>query len=103
MRAENSALPCRDGCPIQVIRSPSSPKNLSRRNPHVFATLRWFGLGSPIVPVVQPSRSRMRKDVARGYGASSSVWRSLSSMRRDSRTALLSWHLTLWQPWKNGR
>jgi len=68
MRAENSALPCCDGCPIQVIRSPSSAKNLSRRNargvflyikdgrnPYVFATLRWFGLGGLIVPVVQPS------------------------------------------------
>jgi hypothetical protein len=27
--------------------------------------------------VVQPSQSRMRKDVTGGYGASSSVWRSL--------------------------
>jgi hypothetical protein len=47
------------------------------RNPDVFTTLRWFGLGSPIVPVVQPSQSHMRKDATRGYGASSSVWRSL--------------------------
>jgi len=45
--------------------------------PDVFATLRWFGLGSPIVPVVQPSQSHMRKDVTCGYRASSSVWRSL--------------------------
>src|SRR5260370_34469992 len=37
----------------------------------------WFGLGSPIVPVVQPSQSHMRKDVTGGYGAGSSVWRSL--------------------------
>jgi len=27
MRTENSAIPCRDGCPIQVIRSPPSAKN----------------------------------------------------------------------------
>ncbi len=27
--------------------------------------------------MVQPSQSRMRKDVTGGYGASSSVWRSL--------------------------
>ena len=40
-------------------------------------TRRWFGLGSSIVPVVQPSQSRMRKDVTGGYGASSSVWCSL--------------------------
>ncbi len=32
MRAENSAIPCGDGCPIQVIPSPSSAENLSRRN-----------------------------------------------------------------------
>jgi hypothetical protein len=32
------------------------------RNPDVFATLGWFGLGSPIVPVVQPSQSHRRKD-----------------------------------------
>jgi len=74
MRTENSAIPCRDGCSIQVIPSPSSAKNLSRgnaravypykgwRNPDVFATLRWFGLRSPIVPVMQPSQSHMRKD-----------------------------------------
>src|SRR5467141_4139770 len=31
-RTENSALPCRDGCPIQVIPSPASAKNLSRRS-----------------------------------------------------------------------
>ena len=31
-RTENSAIPCRDGCPIQVIPSRSSAKNLSRRN-----------------------------------------------------------------------
>src|SRR5216683_450454 len=31
------------------------------RNPDVFTTLRRFGLGSPIAPVVQPSQSRMRR------------------------------------------
>jgi len=30
MRTENSAIPCRDGCLIQVIPSPSTAKNLSR-------------------------------------------------------------------------
>src|SRR5258705_11418568 len=30
MRTENSAIPCRDGCLIQVIPSPSNAKNLSR-------------------------------------------------------------------------
>src|SRR6266404_8579162 len=30
MRTENSAIPCRDGCLIQVIPSPSDAKNLSR-------------------------------------------------------------------------
>ena len=33
MRTENSAVPCRDGCLIQVIPSPSNAKNLSRRAP----------------------------------------------------------------------
>src|SRR6267154_4929825 len=33
------------------------------RNADVFATLGCFGLGSPIVPVVQSSQSHMRKDV----------------------------------------
>src|SRR5258708_31314754 len=32
MRTEDSAIPCRDGCPIQVIPSSSSAKNLSRKN-----------------------------------------------------------------------
>jgi hypothetical protein len=54
------------------------------RNPDVFTTLRWFGLGSPIVPVVQPSQSHMRKDATRGYGASSSVWRSLPESKMCS-------------------
>ena len=76
MRTENSAIPCRDGCPIQVIPSPlerqeSLPEERPRgvpvykgwRNPDVLTTLRRFGLGSPIVPVVQPSQSHMRKDV----------------------------------------
>jgi hypothetical protein len=75
MRTGNSAIPCHDGCLIQVIPSPSNAKNLPpgnpsgipvymrMRNPDVFATLGWFGLGSPIVPVVQPSQSHMRKDV----------------------------------------
>jgi hypothetical protein len=30
MRTENSTIPSREGCPIQVIPSPSSAKNLSR-------------------------------------------------------------------------
>jgi hypothetical protein len=30
VRTENSAIPCRDGCLIQVIPSPSDAKNLSR-------------------------------------------------------------------------
>ena len=29
MRSENSAIPCRDGCPVQVIPSSSSAKNLA--------------------------------------------------------------------------
>jgi hypothetical protein len=33
MRTENSAIPCREGCLIQIIRSPSNAKNLSPGNP----------------------------------------------------------------------
>jgi hypothetical protein len=33
MRTENSAIPCRDAGPIQVIPSPSSAKNLSQGTP----------------------------------------------------------------------
>src|SRR5882724_10218092 len=76
MRIKNSAIPCRDGCLIQVIPSPSNAKNLSRgtRAAYLYIygyggtrtfsrTLRWFGLGSSFVAVVQPSQSHMRKDV----------------------------------------
>jgi hypothetical protein len=89
MRTEKSPIPYRDGCLVQVISSLSNAKNLSRgpravylyiegwRNPDVFTALRWFGLGSSFVPAVQPSQSRMRKDVTGSYGASSSVWCSL--------------------------
>jgi len=67
IRTENSAIPCRDDCPIQVLPHPPSAKILSRTTARpvylcIFATLRWFGLGSPIVPGVQPSQSHMRKD-----------------------------------------
>ena len=77
IRTENSAIPCRDRCPIGVIPSSPSAKILSRGNEPprgvpvyikdegtrtFFATLRWFGLGGLIVPVVQPSQSHMRKD-----------------------------------------
>jgi hypothetical protein len=33
LRTENGAIPCRDGCPIQVIPSPSSAENLSQEHP----------------------------------------------------------------------
>jgi len=33
VRTENSAIPCYDGCLIQVIPSPSNAKNLSAGNP----------------------------------------------------------------------
>src|SRR5258707_10355163 len=32
------------------------------RGTRTFSRRRWLGLGSPIVPVVQPSQSHMRKD-----------------------------------------
>src|SRR5258708_13397604 len=33
MRTKNRAIPCRDGCPIQVIPSPSRAKNLPEERP----------------------------------------------------------------------
>jgi len=74
MRTENSAIPCRNRCPIEVIlsspeRQDSLPGEPLRGVPVYIKEgsrtfLRpWFGLSSPIVPVVQPSQSRMRKDV----------------------------------------
>src|SRR5260370_34810674 len=33
MRTEDSAIPCRDGCPIQVIPSPARAKNLPEERP----------------------------------------------------------------------
>ena len=67
-------FPASDGFPVQVIftleRQKSLPGNprgipvyVGWRNPDVFATLGWFGLGSLVVPVVQPSQSYVRKDV----------------------------------------
>ena len=46
------------------------PVYIGWRNPDVFTTRRWFGSGSRIVPVVQPSQPRMRKDMTGGHGAS---------------------------------
>jgi hypothetical protein len=73
---KNSEIPYRDGCPIQVIpfaleRQESLPEQpravylyiLRMEEPGRFCDATWFGLGSPIVPVVQPSQSHMRKDV----------------------------------------
>ena len=39
MRTENSAIPCRDGCLIQVIPSPSNAKNLSRGTQAVYLSV----------------------------------------------------------------
>jgi len=72
---KNSAIPCRDDCLIQVISSPSNAKNLSgepeRYTLYILRMeeLRRFHnatlvrIRQPIVPVVQPSESHMRKDV----------------------------------------
>ena len=63
MRTENSAIPCRDGCPIQVIPSPSSAKILSRRNarPAYMYTLRIEEPGrfrdATLVRIRQPDRT----------------------------------------------
>jgi hypothetical protein len=75
MRAENSAIPCRDSCPIQAILYPRAPKISPEGTRAVYVfnrmeeygrfrnPLNCFGLGSLIVPVVQPSQSYVRNDV----------------------------------------
>jgi hypothetical protein len=63
MRTENGAIPCRDGCPIQVIPSPSSAKILSRRNarPAYMYTLRIEEHGrfrdATLLRIRQPDRT----------------------------------------------
>jgi hypothetical protein len=39
---KNSAIPCRDGCPIQVIPSPSSARNLPPRNPERYTCIYYI-------------------------------------------------------------
>jgi len=63
MRTENSAIPCRDGCPIQVIPSPLSAKILSRRNARA-AYLYMLRMEEPrrfrdatLIRIRQPGRS----------------------------------------------
>src|SRR6266403_2617254 len=62
MRTEKSAIPCRDGCPVQVIPSPSSAENLSRRNPRgVCVYIRMAEAGrfhdATLVRIRQPYRT----------------------------------------------
>ena len=61
MRTENSAIPCRDGCPIQVIPSPSSAMNLSRRTRAVYLYIRMEELerfhDATLVRIRQPDRT----------------------------------------------
>jgi hypothetical protein len=47
MRTENSAIPCRDGCLIQVIPSPSNAKNLSRGTRAVYLYILYKDGGNP--------------------------------------------------------
>jgi hypothetical protein len=89
MGTENSVVPCRDGCLIQVIPSPSDAKNLSRGTRagipvYIRMEEPWRFHDAALVRIRQPNRigraalpSRMRKDVTGGDAASSSVWRSL--------------------------
>jgi hypothetical protein len=62
MRTENSAIPCRDGCLIQVIPSPSNAKNLSRGTRAVYLyILRMEEPGrfhdATLVRIRQPDRT----------------------------------------------
>src|ERR1700730_4411106 len=63
MRTENSAITWHDGCPIQVIPSPSSTKNLSRgtRAVYLYIYIRMEELGrfhdATSVRIRQPDRT----------------------------------------------
>src|SRR5258708_37171123 len=64
MRTENSAIPCRDGCPIHVIPSPSSAKILSRRNARAAYLYIYIRMEEPrrfrdatLIRIRQPGRS----------------------------------------------
>src|SRR5260221_4747793 len=62
------AIPCRDGCPIQVIPSPLSAKNLSRRSARAvyLSILRMEQPGrfrdATFVRIRQPDRLRLGLD-----------------------------------------
>ena len=94
--AENGATPCRErantNCELSQACSPDS-KFLRGSNPWAgpaihkdgvracgFRTTR-LGSGSPIVTMMQPAESRMRKNMTRGYGTRSVVRCSLPPVR----------------------
>ena len=80
MRTEKSAIPCRDGCPVQVIPSPSSAENLSRRNPRgIRVYIRMAELGrfhdATLVRIRQPYRTGgAALPVVRGKGRGLRLW-----------------------------
>src|SRR5438445_3333206 len=64
MRTENSAIPCRDGCLIQVMPSPSTAKNLSRGTRAVSGIPAYIRMEEPgrfhdatLVRIRQPDRT----------------------------------------------
>ena len=64
VRTENNAIPCRDGCLIQVIPSPSNAKNLSRGTRAVSGIPAYIRMEEPgrfhdatLVRIRQPDRT----------------------------------------------
>ena len=57
MRTENSAIPSRDGCPIQVIPSPSNAKNLPRRTRAVYVYILGRFHDATWVRIRRPDRT----------------------------------------------
>ena len=86
LSALKMAIPCRDGCPVQVIPSPSSAKNLSRRNSRgirVYIGIRiYIRMGEPgrfrdamLVRIRQPDRTGgAALPVVREKGRDLSLW-----------------------------
>jgi hypothetical protein len=66
------------------------------RNPDVFTTLGWFGLGCPIVPVVQPSQSHRHP---RLFPAKTSQGHEFSSRNRVTMLQTYSFetHFGFWR------
>jgi hypothetical protein len=72
MRTENSAIPCRDGCLIQVIPSPSDAKNLESVSGNPSGIPVYIRMEEPgrfhdatLIRIRQPDRNEMCRSTFR--------------------------------------